>query len=238
MSSGGATLALAAMGQTIVILTGGFDLSAGAVISLVNVVLGTWHAGRTPASQILFGARGARHRRAGRARSTASSSPSLRLQPIVVTLSTMFIVQGVTLLIMDKPGGMIAPEFSAFLVGDAIPGLLPMPVLVLGVALLALGFWLKSTRFGIGLYAVGSDADAARAAGIPTRAGRSFGAYVMAGVLLWRSPACSSAPRPARPTRWSATRCCCRCSRPSWSAARCSAAGAAVPSAPSSAPIS
>ena len=29
----------------------------------------------------------------------------LRLQPIVVTLSTMFIVQGLTLLVMDKPGG-------------------------------------------------------------------------------------------------------------------------------------
>ena len=47
--------------------------------------------------------------------------PIVRLQPIVVTLSTMFIVQGITLLIMDKPGGMIAPEFSAFLAGDAIP---------------------------------------------------------------------------------------------------------------------
>ena len=54
----------------------------------------------------------------------------VRLQPIVVTLSTMFIVQGITLLIMDKPGGMIAPEFSAFLAGDAIPGMLPAPVLV------------------------------------------------------------------------------------------------------------
>ena len=40
-SAGGATLALAAMGQTLVILSGGFDLSAGAVISLVNVVLGS-----------------------------------------------------------------------------------------------------------------------------------------------------------------------------------------------------
>ncbi|MDF2389217.1 hypothetical protein JMG10_47850, partial [Nostoc ellipsosporum NOK] len=39
LSSGGATSALAAIGQTIVILSGGFDLSAGAVISLVNVVL-------------------------------------------------------------------------------------------------------------------------------------------------------------------------------------------------------
>ena len=39
MASGAATLAIAAIGETIVILTGGFDLSAGAVISLVNVVL-------------------------------------------------------------------------------------------------------------------------------------------------------------------------------------------------------
>ena len=46
LSSGGATLALAAIGQTLVILSGGFDLSAGAVISLVNVVLATLDAGR------------------------------------------------------------------------------------------------------------------------------------------------------------------------------------------------
>ena len=39
MAASGATLALAAIGQTIVILSGGFDLSAGAVISLVNVAL-------------------------------------------------------------------------------------------------------------------------------------------------------------------------------------------------------
>ena len=38
LSSGGATSAIAAIGQTIVIISGGFDLSAGAVISLVNVV--------------------------------------------------------------------------------------------------------------------------------------------------------------------------------------------------------
>jgi ribose transport system permease protein len=39
MSTGGCTLALAAIGETLVILTGGFDLSVGAVISLVNVAL-------------------------------------------------------------------------------------------------------------------------------------------------------------------------------------------------------
>ena len=39
MAASGATLALAAIGQTIVVLSGGFDLSAGAAISLVNVAL-------------------------------------------------------------------------------------------------------------------------------------------------------------------------------------------------------
>ena len=39
MAASGATLALGAIGQTIVILSGGFDLSAGAAISLVNVSL-------------------------------------------------------------------------------------------------------------------------------------------------------------------------------------------------------
>jgi ribose transport system permease protein len=37
----------------------------------------------------------------------------LRLQPIVVTLSTMFIIQGVTLLVMDKPGGIRLADRSA-----------------------------------------------------------------------------------------------------------------------------
>lgn len=189
MSSGGATLALAAMGQTFVVLTGGFDLSAGAVVSLVNVVLGTW-MGPEPSSQILFGL-------AALAIGGAVGLVNgifvaiVRLQPIVVTLSTMFIVQGITLLIMDKPGGMIAPEFSAFLAGDAIPGMLPAPVLVVGAAL-ALWLLLKNTRFGVGLYAVGSDEESARAAGIPTMVVK-LGAYVLAGMFYGAAGAFISA---------------------------------------------
>ena len=110
-------------GQTIVILSGGFDLSAGAVISLVNVVLATsmdpGHAGEHP--------------RSGRLPASASAWLTgafngffiafLRLQPIVVTLSTMFIVQGVTLLVMDKPGGMVSPGSRHVLPRRCDPGL-------------------------------------------------------------------------------------------------------------------
>jgi ribose transport system permease protein len=189
MSTGGAALALAAMGQTVVVLTGGFDLSAGAVVSLVNVVLASSMGPDVP-SQILFGVVALL---IGGAVGAINGFfvAFVRLQPIVVTLSTMFIVQGITLLVMDKPGGMIPPEFSAFLAGDAVPGMLPAAVVVLAMAACS---WLllKNSRFGVGLYAVGSDADAARAAGVPTRA-VLFGAYVVAGLFYGAAGAFVSA---------------------------------------------
>ncbi len=103
----------------------------------------------------------------------------LRLQPIVVTLSTMFIIQGVTLLVMDKPGGSVSPSLGTFYMGDAITGWLPMPLVVIGVVLLA-WLWLKNTRLGIAIYAVGSDPDAAAAVGVRVALVR-FLVYVIAG---------------------------------------------------------
>jgi ribose transport system permease protein len=189
MSAGGATLALAAMGQTVVVLTGGFDLSAGAVVSLVNVVLGSF-MGPGIESQVLFGVLALL---IGGAVGAVNGFfvAFVRLQPIVVTLSTMFIVQGITLLIMDKPGGSIPPEFSGLLAGDALPEMLPAPVVVVALAAV-LWLLLKNSRFGVGLYAVGSDEDAARAAGVPTR-GVEFGAYVVAGLFYGAAGAFVSA---------------------------------------------
>jgi ribose transport system permease protein len=189
MSSGGATLALAAMGQTFVILTGGFDLSAGAVISLVNVVLAS-AMGQSIASQVGFGGL-ALLIGAGVGAFNGFFVAFMRLQPIVVTLSTMFIVQGITLLIMSRPGGSIPFEFSQFFVGDAIPGVLPAPVVVLLVAVAA---WLliKNTRFGLSLYAVGSDEESARANGVAVHWTKFF-AYVVAGVFYGAAGAFISA---------------------------------------------
>jgi len=189
MSAGGATLALATMGQTIVILTGGFDLSTGAVVSLVNVILAS-SMGTSPLSQVAFFA-------------VALGVGALvgafngffvafvRMQSIVVTLSTMFIVQGATLLVMEKPGGAIAAGFAGFFGGDAIPDLLPAPIVVLLVA--ALVWWLvKNSRLGVGIYAVGSDEEAAHAAGIRT-GWVKFWAYVIAGLFYGAAGAFISA---------------------------------------------
>jgi ribose transport system permease protein len=189
MSAGGATLALAAMGQTFVILTGGFDLSTGAVVSLVNVVLAT-SMGPDIGSQIAMGV--AALAIGGLVGAFNGFFVAFaRLQPIVVTLSSMFIVQGITLLVLEKPGGAIPPEFASFFTGTAIPDTLPAPVLVL---LVAIAVWLliKNSRFGVGIYAVGSDEDAAHAAGIATRMVK-FWAYVLGGVFYGAAGAFISA---------------------------------------------
>lgn len=189
LSTGGATLALAAMGQTLVILTGGFDLSTGATVSLVNVVLASCmgpsvasQAGMGIAALAVGGAVGAFN---------GFFVAFVRLQPIVVTLSSMFIVQGATLLVQPTPGGAIPQGFSSFLTGDAIPGILPAPVAVLAAAI-ACWLLLRNSRFGVGIFAVGSDLEAAHAAGIPTR-GTIFFSYVLAGVFYGAAGAFISA---------------------------------------------
>ncbi len=179
LSAGGTTLAIAAIGQTIVILSGGFDLSAAVVISLVNVSL-AGHMQDTTASIALWTCGGLLIGALAGAFNGVFIAV-LRLEPIVVTLANMFILQGVTLLVMDKPGGQIPPGFSAALTGDVIPGLLPMPVLLLA-ALVGLWLLLKNTVFGKAIYSIGSDREAARAAGLGIRRHQFF-IYVLAGAL-------------------------------------------------------
>jgi len=173
----GAPLALAAIGQTFVIVVGGFDLSAGAAISLVNAVIATMPQ-QTAAGQVAAVA-------AGLAIGVAIGAFNgffvafLRLQSIVVTLSTMFLVHGVTLLVMPDPGGFVAETLTKLFTGDTIPGVLPAAALVIAGGVI---IWLlvRRTKFGTALFAVGSDAEASHAVGISVEWTRFF-AFVLGG---------------------------------------------------------
>ena len=93
----------------------------------------------------------------------------------------MFMVQGLTLLIQNKPGGSIGDQFGAFITSDLVPDKVPMSAAVLVVALLVWTF-VKRTRFGVGLYALGSDPDGAYANGMPVR-GYRIATYALAGMF-------------------------------------------------------
>ena len=180
MASGGATTAIAAMGQTLVILSGGFDLSAGAVVSLVNAVLASYMDPMDANASVLVWTFVGIGVGMGVGAFNGIFIAFMRLQPIVVTLATMFIIQGGTLLVMDKPGGFVSPSLGLYM-GDAIEGILPFSIVLIGIVLL-LWALLKRTRFGLALYSVGSDPDAAAATGIPVKL-VLFATYTLAGGL-------------------------------------------------------
>ena len=186
--TGGTTLAIAAMGQSLVILSGGFDLSAAAVISLVNVSLASLPPGMitSPWLLLLFGI--------GIGASVGAVNgvfiAFLRLQPIVVTLATMFILHGITLLVMDKPGGIIDASLYDLMAGDLIPNVLPMTGALI-IVCLVFWFWLKATPYGVALYAIGGDSESAHSAGLSTRMVR-FLTYVLAGSFYGLAGVCIS----------------------------------------------
>jgi ribose transport system permease protein len=178
------TLALAGIGETIVVLGGGLDLSVGAVISLVNVLLvtqiGDSKLSVVPYSLVAIVLGTGIGARIGAVNGVLIGY--LRLQSIVVTLATMFIVQGLVLLIMKSPGGEVGNDFSMVLVGDVIPNALPAPIVVMVVAALV-WLYLKRTRFGVTLYAIGSDPHSAAANGVNPRLTTML-SYVAAGAFF------------------------------------------------------
>lgn len=165
-----ATLALAAVGETLVILAGGLDLSAGAVISLVNVVLVTQvgPSGLDTVSFTLVSIVLALGLGFAIGALNGFLIAYVGLQSIVVTLAVMFVAQGAALLILKFPGGEVPWAFSLIFTGDAVAETLPAPVVVLLVAALAWLF-LKNTRIGTGIYATGSHEESAAANGVDTR---------------------------------------------------------------------
>src|SRR3984885_16237998 len=91
----------------------------------------------------------------------------------------MFVLQGAALLILKFPGGSVSSDFANLLVGDAVPDVLPVPILIIVLAVLV-WLYLKRLRFGVGLYAIGSDAAAARASRVDVRLIR-FPSFTIAG---------------------------------------------------------
>ena len=184
ISASAGTLALAAIGETIVVLAGGLDLSAGAVVSLVNVILvtqlGTAELGVVPytalAVLIALGVGG------GIGAINGLLVGYLRLQAIVVTLATMFVCQGAALLILRYPGGEVSYDFALVFIGDVIPGILPAPIVVVAVALLV-WFFVRNTRLGVALYATGSDPSAAAYNRVDVRFTR-FMSFTLGGMFF------------------------------------------------------
>lgn len=165
-------LAVAAAGLTLTVLAAEFDLSGIGIIAIANVVVATTGGGWfVPLLEVL--AIGAV---AGLLNGWLVAV--LRLQSLAVTIGTMIALEGIALMILAAPGGQVADGITYGLTG-AIAGVPVAALVILGV--LVLWFLLAGTRFGIALYAVGTDENAARLSGLAVRRTKLL-AFVLAGV--------------------------------------------------------
>ena len=178
-------LILVSLGQATLLLVGAVDLSLGAGISLVTCVMASLMLDN-PVSIVLIALLG------------IAVALVLSLfngffiayigpPPLIMTFATSVVWYGVALVLMPSPGGHI-PEAYYSMYGRTLGGFLPVPVLVLLVAL-ALCLLLGRLRAFRHLYAVGGNEHAARASGINVTGTKIF-AFLVSGIFVALAALC------------------------------------------------
>ncbi len=175
----GVLLALVAVAQTFVVLTGGIDLSVGAVFILADC-LASWIVIGSPGMTALgiVGVLGA-----GLACGALNGAMVIwgRLQPIVVTIATGSIYLGLALLLRPNPGGDVNDDLADAVTGQLPGGAPASAALLLAIMLLA---WLpfRGSVLGRAAYAVGSSEASATLSGVPVQRAKLL-AYSLAGLF-------------------------------------------------------
>ena len=189
-----AYLIVAACGLTIVMITGGIDISVGgsiALITMASVVFMEDHNGGIFSSIVISLGIGLLM---GLVQGYLVSY--LKIQPFIVTLAGMFFTRGMTTIVSKVPRTASNELFIAlkdhyidipFLGsyarnGNWIPASIEVGVVIALVVVLLLWAMLKWTRFGRNLYAVGGNNESALMLGINVQR-TQFYAYILCGVL-------------------------------------------------------
>lgn len=154
-------IAILAVGEALIIITGGIDLSVGTVLGLMGVLNGLLARAGLPAVVIFF--------LCILAGSLVGSINGLlvtkvRINPFIVTLGMMSIARGTSLLIT---GGMpIWIEHEIAYLGSGYVGVVPVPVMIMFVIAILGYVFTTRTLPGRNVYAVGNNDKAAKLSGI------------------------------------------------------------------------
>lgn len=176
------------LGQMLVILTGGIDLSVGSVVKLsvlVSAVLmdgKSEYTGSAVLATLALGALiGVAH---------ALIITRLNVAPFIVTLGTYSILRGISLSISTGPIGRASPEMLRLY--DQKFGPVLVLIILFAILLLLSLLVLRRTAFGRYIYAIGGNEQVARLSGVPVNRVK-FGVYILCSVLaaltglLWLS---------------------------------------------------
>ena len=168
---------LIALGMTFVIMTGGIDLSVGAVVALGSVIAALLTPyGVLPAIvvPVLVGM--------GIGFANGWIIARLALLPFIVTLAMLLAARGLALLLANNTsvGITLDPGFVWFGQGDVLS--VPVPALMVGLAYVGGVILLRYSRFGRHVLAVGGNEEASRLMGLPVDRIK-LGVYTLSGAL-------------------------------------------------------
>ncbi|MEJ8735466.1 ABC transporter permease [Mediterraneibacter sp. ICN-202921] len=156
------SLILVAVGQTFVLLTGGFDLSVGGVICITNC-LAAVHM-QDNLGSILLWAGICIFIGIGIGCFNGYIIEHTKLQPFIVTLATQSVCMGIALLILKVDGGNVPFKYVNVLLGRV--GVLPVSGILL-VCIIFIWLYFKRTKVCMNIYSIGSNKKSANLNGIP-----------------------------------------------------------------------
>lgn len=189
-----AYLIVIACGLTLVMITGGIDISVGGTVALITmtcVVIMEDFGGNVGTSLVIALGIGLLM---GLVQGALVAY--LKIQPFIVTLAGMFFTRGMTTIVSKVPRTATNEAFIAlkdFYIdlpligryaknGNWIPSYIEVGVVIAVAVVLLLWAMLKWTRFGRNLYAVGGNSESALMLGINVQK-TQFAAYVLCGIL-------------------------------------------------------
>jgi len=176
-----AALVLAAVAQAIVVISGGIDLSIGAMIAFTNVVAaqamlkaddqtGVAIAIGVLLLGLLIGA------------INGALIVTTRVADIIVTLAMSFVWAGCALLVLSVPGGQADAWLTQLASGSILTEWLPKPALLVLLIIAIIWIPLRRSRLGLSLYAIGSDQLAAFRSGVSVGRTKII-SYALAGLF-------------------------------------------------------
>jgi ribose transport system permease protein len=170
-------IAVIALGMTLVIVTGGIDLSVGSIVGLVSVVCATnlETLGTFPTIVLAIGLG------AFLGFINGTFSAVFKLESFVVTLATLNIYRGLAFLYTEgRPIFGLDDSFRQLFSSTTLG--LPRPLWILLAATVLSFLILNRSKLGLGLRAVGTNEEASRKSGVPVNRTKVM-AFVLAGAL-------------------------------------------------------
>jgi ribose transport system permease protein len=162
-----AIVCTAALGMTMVIVSGGIDLSVGSVVALSTVAIALLlRADASPATA----AAGAVATAALCGAASGALITGLRMVPFIVTLGMMILVRGAAKGLADErrieaPTTWLNDLLRTLARGEGL--LVPSGIWIVALLAVVVGLTLRYTRFGRHLFAIGSNERTARLCGVP-----------------------------------------------------------------------